>query len=89
MAKIKTHYSKELGNVTIPTPADEGFAAGRRDNMGRKAALHRIRELLEEIQERIDKIMEIDPYGDIHENFEDPDGGRITDRLISLIEGDL
>lgn len=71
------------------TPADEGERAARKDTMSKISRLHRTKELLEEIEDRVSEICRIEPYGDLHENFRDSDGTLVTTRLIKMIEADL
>jgi len=71
------------------TPADEGMAAAKKEDISKEDKLRSIRLYLEEIQGNIDQIVKLDPYGDMDENFKDSDGTWITEKLIDLIESAL
>lgn len=49
----------------------------------------RVNELLFSIHKILDKLEELDPYGDVIENFQDTDGTKVTTRLMEMIKNDM
>lgn len=54
----------------------------------KKRAL-RVLKLLSSIDKLLDKIDEVDPYGDVVQNFEDGERIRHTKRLMEMIADDM
>ena len=47
------------------------------------------KKILEEIDVMLDRLKEVDPYGDIVQNFEDEYRRRQTQRLLAMVNAEL
>ena len=55
----------------------------------RKRRMKQAREALRRIDQELNELEMVDPYGDIIENFQDHEGERHTTRIIRMISEDL
>ena len=58
-------------------------------NENKRKSLIETKKILEEIDGLLDKLEEVDPYGDIVENFEDAYKRRTTARLLVMVNAEL
>ncbi len=55
----------------------------------KRKSLLKTKKILEKIDKLLDELEEVDPYGDMVENFEDGMKRRHTQRLLAMINAEL
>lgn len=58
-------------------------------NENKQKSLIETKKILEKIDELLDRLEEVDPYGDILQNFEDDCRRRQTQRLLAMVNAEL
>lgn len=58
-------------------------------NENKRKSLLETKKILEEIDNLLDRLDEVDPYGDIVQNFEDDRRRRHTQRLLAMVNAEL
>lgn len=58
-------------------------------NENKRKSLIETKKILEEIDNLLDRLEEVDPYGDILQNFEDERRRRQTQRLLAMVNAEL